>query len=202
MVESVCSYYYSAFPIKTFIHKHFNGYNMRSTQSYPSLNFLLPAKSTLLTSDIETRFGFCGWSYVSILVILMLKPLPDIVNFDACRCLNTSCAVTLIDRRWLACLLPDQPINKIATLLSMRSIGFSKHKTDEYVCAPLYLIGTKNDNWPAYAFFHRELHLIDSLKANILIGNNIISSEGILIDISKRLAYISSCGIKLKVDAK
>ena len=205
-VESVCSHCHSAFPSKTLLHKHLKGCSVRPAQSHRSLHLPLPTvsivESTSLASGIGTGFGFRGWSYASVLVALTPGPPPDIVNPDALGCLDTGCAVTLIDRERLARLLPDQPINKMATPLSVRGIGSSKHETGEYVCAPLYLIGTKDDDSPAYACLRRELHLVDGLKANMLIGNDIIGPEGILIDISKGSVYISSCGIKLMVDAK
>ena len=48
----------------------------------------------------------------------------------------------------------------------------------------IYLSTTKNSR-PILVYFHKELYLVDSLRAKILIGNNIISLEGIVINLAQ-----------------
>lgn len=48
----------------------------------------------------------------------------------------------------------------------------------------------------------REVHLVDDLKANMLIGNDLIGPEGITIDVASKSAYISSCGLTVPVEVK
>lgn len=81
-------------------------------------------------------------------------------------------------------------------------ISLSKHEIDKYVTIPLYLLGEKNNRAKAYACIWRKLHLVDGLKANILIGNDIIGLKRISIDISSKSVYVSSCKIKLWIEAK
>lgn len=86
--------------------------------------------------------------------------------------------------------------------LKVRGNSSSRNETDKYVTVPLYLLGEKNNSAKAYAYIWRELHLVNGLKTNILIGNDIIKPEGILIDISSKSTYVSSCKIKFWIDTK
>ena len=47
-----------------------------------------------------------------------------------------------------------------------------------------------------------ELHIVDNLKANILIGNNIIGAEGITIDIAKEKIYIPGCKATIPITTR
>lgn len=64
------------------------------------------------------------------------------------------------------------------------------------------LLKETSDASRTYTCIQRKLYLIKSLKANILIGNNIIGPKDILINISTKLAYISSYKITFCIDAK
>lgn len=64
------------------------------------------------------------------------------------------------------------------------------------------LLKEKSDASRTYTCIQRKLYLIKGLKANIFISNNIIDSKNILINISTKLAYISSYRIIFCIDAK
>lgn len=90
----------------------------------------------------------------------------------------------------------------MATFLKQRHIYLSKHKTDEYINLFLYMIGKKTDDSKTYAYIQRKLYLVDGFKANILSENNIIGPKGISINSFHKSAYISSCKIKISIQAK
>lgn len=117
-------------------------------------------------------------------------------------CMDTGCGATLIDREWLKSQLPEAKILKMATPLKVRGMGTSKHKTDEYVLETLYFPAISNEGQQVVACIRRELHLVDNLRANILIGNDIIDAEGITIDIAKEKAYIPGCKATVPITAK
>lgn len=48
----------------------------------------------------------------------------------------------------------------------------------------------------------RELHLVDGLRANMLIGNDIIGPELISINIAERIALVGSCGVCIPISAR
>lgn len=87
----------------------------------------------------------------------------------------------------------------MATLLKVRSMGSSKHELDEFVSISLYFSGIDSTNRPAYAHMHRELHIVKELKANLLVGNDILAMERVIIDLANKSAMISSCQVTISV---
>ena len=108
---------------------------------------------------------------------LVPSAIPDHATLDESCCLDTSCGVTLVDRCWLTQRLPNQKISKMAVPLKGREIGSAKHNSDEFVSVPLYFLGRDKSKQLVYVQIDRELHLVDSLRANMLIGNDIIDSK-------------------------
>ncbi len=53
-----------------------------------------------------------------------------------------------------------------------------------------------------YASIKCELYLVEGLRANILIGNNILAPEGFVINIGLGYAIVRSCGIKITIRAR
>ncbi len=89
----------------------------------------------------------------------------------------------------------------MATPLEVRGLGTTKHRSFEYAISDIYIPGWKNEQ-KVIAHIRREIHLVDDLKANMLIGNDIIEPEGIVIDAKKREMHIGSCDITAKVEIK
>ena len=48
----------------------------------------------------------------------------------------------------------------------------------------------------------REVHIVDGLRAKMLIGNDFIGPEGIFIDVARENAYINSCKMSITVTAR
>lgn len=53
-----------------------------------------------------------------------------------------------------------------------------------------------------YICINQELYLTNSLKANMLMWNNVIGSKRIFINNTKKTTLIASCGVYIKIDAK
>ena len=90
----------------------------------------------------------------------------------------------------------------MATPLKVRGIEISKHKTDKYVLEPLYFSAISDKGQRMIVCIHHKLHIVDNLRANILIGNDLISAKGITIDIAKEKAYIPECKAIVSITAK
>jgi len=88
---------------------------------------------------------------------------------------------------------------KIALLLSIRGIGSNRYNTSKFIVTLIYL-PRKKDNEEVLRIVRRELYIIDSLRAYILIGNNIISPKGISINIANKEAYIASYSIIIYIE--
>ncbi len=106
-----------------------------------------------------------------------------------------------VDREWLYRHAPDKKILKMAVPLKVRSIRASKHESDECVSMPIYFLGVDEHKQPVYARNYREMHLLNALKANILVGNDIIAPEDIMIDLANSTAFIISCKVRIAIKA-
>lgn len=92
-------------------------------------------------------------------------------------------------------------IAKIAFPISVRGLSTSCHQTDEYVLIPFYCPSVNKNGQKALACIRRELHIINNLRAKMLIGNDIISTEYIVIDVASHKATIRSCKIEVPIKA-
>ncbi len=70
----------------------------------------------------------------------------------------------------------------------------SKYTTSEYVTIPIHMPDVDKAGDKVLACIRRNFHLVEDLRANVLTGNDIIGPGAIVIDITKRLAFIGSCG--------
>lgn len=90
----------------------------------------------------------------------------------------------------------------MSTLLKISGIGASKHKSREFAALLLYFSGKNNTEQLIYAFLTCEIHLVKNLKANLLIGNDIISPKGFVINVKGRSALIRSCKVTVPIDIR
>lgn len=178
-----------------------------------SCDTIFIVESIVPKSDLGFRYVFRNWNYAIVSVALKSNfrshdktlskdhtdtpPInanwinaQEAVSSGRNGCIDTGCGTTLIDQNWLKAQLPEAKILKMATPLKVRGIRTSKHKTDKYVLETLYFPAINNKGQQVIVCIRYELHLIDNLKVNILIGNDIISAEGITINIAKERAYI------------
>ena len=90
---------------------------------------------------------------------------------------------------------------KIALLLSIRSIRSKRYKTSDFIVTLIYL-PRKKDRHEVLGIVRRELYIVNSLRAYILIRNNIIGPKGISIDIANKRAYIASYKIIIDIEPR
>ena len=58
------------------------------------------------------------------------------------------------------------------------------HDTNEYILILIYIPAIKEDDIKVLYRINREIYLIDYLKVYILLGNNMIGSKKIILDIT------------------
>ena len=146
--------------------------------------------------------AFQGWTYANAAVTLVPRVLPLKTNPSATACLDTGCGVTLVDKDWLLRQLPHQKIKEMSIPLKIRGIGTSKHESAQFAEVALFLPGESNKGQRVYASIRCELHLVEGLRANILIGNNILAPESFVLNVGLGHALVGSCGVKIAIRAK
>ena len=99
--------------------------------------------------------------------------------------------MSLIDRVWAKTELPDLKVLVIASPLRVRGVRATKYETSNFVTVPIYLpsissVPNISSGNKVLVYIKREFYLINNLRAKILIGNNIITLEKIVINISNK----------------
>lgn len=80
----------------------------------------------------------------------------------------------------------------MASSLKIHSIGASQYKSIKFVPIAIDFLRPSSIQKKVYAHINQELHLIEELKANMHVGNNIIGPEEISININNNFALIAS----------
>ncbi len=204
-IEASYSKYRATFPSKSKLHHHLKS----GCQEVTSLSFparLASAIPIIASKAVHQSFGsglaFRGWTYATATVTLAPDHLPPDSNLESTAYLDTGCGVTLVDKGWLAKYLPAQKISTMSTPLKVRGIGASKHESGEFAVLSLYFPGKDNAGQLVYASLTCKIHLVEDLRANLLIGNDIMSPEGFVIDVKGKKALISSCEVTVPIDAR
>ena len=159
-------------------------------------------KSTGSTEVVGSGYAFRGWNYATAIVCFTLDGIPLHKDATSLCYLDTGCGVTFVDRAWLLEKTPTEKILKMAILLKVRGIGSSRHESDEFVSMFSYFPNIDSINRPAYAHIHKELHIVERVKMNLLVGNNILTTERVIIVFAKKSAMISSCQMTISVAAR
>ena len=113
-------------------------------------------------------------------------------NFsDDFVCLDTDIEASLVDREFVLAALSDLHIHQMTNSLKIRDIDASTHEFREYIDIPIY-ISSKNES-NKMTCIKREMHIVENLKAKMLIETNILKSEDIILNVSNKLTKIDSC---------
>jgi hypothetical protein len=129
-------------------------------------------------SDYQPGYTFRSWRYATAPVALT-----DPDKIITC-CLDSGCVMTLIDAKLAESLTCER--RRVSPIL-VSGIG-SRHMSSFYIRIPIFF---KADNGRAKLTI--EAHLVDNLKAQLLIGMDVLGPEGFTLDFSRCQASIGSC---------
>lgn len=86
--------------------------------------------------------------------------------------------------------------------LKVRGIGASKYESSKFVALALYFPSKNGIRNLVYAALQCEIHFVEDLYANLLIGNDIISLEAMVINLEKKTALIGACEVTIDINTK
>lgn len=95
-----------------------------------------------------------------------------------------------------------QKINVMPVPLKVRGIGVSKHESRDFAFTTIYIPSIDKKSHKVYVSISCKLHLVDRLKANMLVSNNVLCIEGFAINLSTSSALIHSCDVKIDINAR
>ena len=132
-----------------------------------SIKFIIIRFTIDFFIHINIDYNFRNWNYVKIKTFLLSNVSLTNVYFDF------DAKISFIDRIFLKFQTFDFVIRIITSSFKMRNLNTRRHETWKYVIVNIHLFDMKNDK-TIISIFRRKLHLIDDLKINMLINNNIM----------------------------
>lgn len=143
-----------------------------------------------------TGFAFRNYHYA----LTHLSWTPAGEKKEACA--DAGCTMTMADRTYIPAVIE---IKKMAAKVPIRGLGSKIHHSDEYAVLTFYMEGVLPDDkgTRAFAQITREVHIVDDLKAGILIGADILTPERMIIDFATQSIKIGSCrGMTVPMDSR
>ena len=105
-------------------------------------------------------------------------------------CADAGCTMIMVDRTFIPA---TAEVKKMAAKIPIRGLGSKIHHSDEYAVHTFYMEGVLPDNTRAFAQITREIHVVDDLKAGMLIGADILTPKRMIIDFATQVIKIDSC---------
>ena len=149
-----------------------------------------PKKEVIIMSTAPKTNGlprheFHKWQYTMANIQFSKDQQAQVHNI----CLDTGCTMTLIDKDFPKKVTPDAVMKKMVSLVSVRGVGCRKHSSVDNTTIDMYFPQTKRRT----AMINQEIHKVDSLKAKMLIGIDILGKESFTINTKNKKAIIKSC---------
>lgn len=132
--------------------------------------------------------AFRSWHYLTGLLSLSREAPPE------SGCFDTGCPMSMGDRLFLKRLIPTFETKKHESPITLRGIGTNRHSTNEWTTVSFYMKGLTPEGKPVMIKYTRDIHVVDNLKANLLIGMDILGPEGAVIDLPEEKIVFTKCG--------
>lgn len=204
----MCDHCFISFQSRSALHRHIKSScnalvrgAMEEMGSDPSSSRPVLCSAAKLSAP-GSGLVFRDWSYVTTSITFDPAILPAISDFDTSVYLDIGCEVSLVNKAWLAKKHPSQKINTMPVPLKVKGIGASRYKLREFALTTFYMLGLDKGGSEVYTCVQCELYLVDSLKANMLIGNDVLCTEDFTINLANASAHILSYGVIIVISAR
>lgn len=87
-------------------------------------------------------------------------------------------------------------------LLKVRGVGASKYESGDFALLTIYISGIDKKGREACISITCKLQLVDRLKVNMLVYNNMLCTEGFTINFSIFSTFIYSCNIEIDINVR
>ena len=159
-------------------------------------NTLIRRSDVDVNKNVETDYDFKEWQYASAEIVLN----SNMKVFS--ECLNTSANITLANIKFVKAQCKNLSIKTMISFITVRDLNVNRHSTNKYVILSMYFSDKNKDENFVKILIIREIHLIDDLKANIFIENDVLNSKKFDIFISTSSVYIENCDVTISIFVK
>ena len=178
---TTCFICQESFASRSALRKHEKTRHANTRPELPIVNEIVESTAKPVTIP---GFAFRGYYYLRIPI--RLEPYGQ----EHAVCLDTGATISLIDRAFLETYLPLLQRHNLQARLDIQGLGATQ--SVEYVVLDFWIPSQKKGN-RVLAHARHELHVVTKLKPKILLAMDVISSEGMKIDIPKKLVTIHAC---------
>ena len=134
--------------------------------------------------NVDIDYKFRKWKYVRVSTTL------SFIIESKHVCLDTDVNIILVDREFFKRQTSNISIRTMTISISIRDLDTAQHWFSDYVIIFIYFSSKKNEI-VVKVMITREIHLIDNLKINILIENNLMRLKKIDINMTKKLLTLT-----------
>ena len=125
--------------------------------------------------SLGTGFAFRGYTYAQVNV--STTPTGELHTI----CADSGCGMSVVDSNWLRDHYPQVHIVTMTVPIHVKGIGTNSHLSQTYVTIKMYIPG-KDKEQDVVAEVEAELHLVQGLDCHILLGVDVLSPYGMVID--------------------
>lgn len=152
--------------------------------------------TAVVNHNAAPGYNFRSWKYATMKV--RYSPDPNAEESEVSP--DSGCGVTLADRAYLRKFLPDLEIRKLLSPIPVRGVGNKIVQSDEYALVTIYVTGLLNGA-ARKASLTMEVHIVEDLKANMLIGTDTMTPQGMCVDLETKVCRFGKCqGLEVPVD--
>ena len=145
--------------------------------------------------NVDIDYKFRKWKYVRVSTTL------SFIIESKHVCLDTNVNIILVDREFFKRQTSNISIRTMTISISIRDLDTAQHWFSDYVIIFIYFSSKKNEI-VVKVMITREIHLIDNLRINMLIENDLMKSKKIDINVTKRIVHIDSCDVIVALNVK
>lgn len=166
-----------------------------TTSSLVTPTNVVQSNVTLNQSKGNAGYAFRNWHYATAKLRLAAQTATKSATEEQEACFDSGCPVTLADRAFMKSQLGDNmKIQQLASPLSVRGVGGKLVKISDFIVTQLYIDGVDTAKQPATVCITAEVHLVDDLKANMLIGVDVLAPQRMSLNFERYTLTIGSCG--------
>lgn len=138
-------------------------------------------------AEANPGYGFRNWHYMEFSLQMSRNSPLSIVCYD------TGCTMSLIDKAFLYKQCPDVKVQTLSDAINVRGVGDATHQCNTFAVLDFYIPGREASSKAVLAQISREVHIVDTLKAKVLVGMDIIGPERMSANVDTKLLTIGSC---------
>ena len=180
--------------------------NLPPSPAMPDTTSTSPIVRSVIKPDAtkgNAGYAFRNWHYATSKMRIATEDDGNIPSEEKEEeiCVDSGCPVTLGDRQFMKRQLgEDMRVQQLASPLPVRGVGGKLVKTSDFVRAQLFISGTDAAGNSTTAAIIAEVHLVDDLKANMLVGVDVLKPQKMTLDFEHNTLTIGSYGVTAAIN--